>query len=69
MPIQTKPPAHKRPVHVLKLPEPPLAPGFNPLGHVMLPEPPLAPGFNPLVSEEATNAFFQQVINATLTGM
>ena len=33
MPIQvaTKPPAPKRRVHVLKLPEPPVAPGFNPL--------------------------------------
>ncbi len=47
-----KAPAPKRPVHVRKLPEPPLAPGFN-----------------PLASEEATNAFFQHVINATLTGM
>ena len=50
--VANKPPAHKRPVHVLKLPEPPLAPGFN-----------------PLASEEATNAFFQHVINATLSGM
>ena len=29
--VANKPPAHKRPVHVLELPEPPLAPGFNPL--------------------------------------
>ena len=54
MPIQvaTKAPAHKRPVHVLKLPEPPVAPGFN-----------------PLASEEATDAFFQHVITATISGV
>ena len=50
--VANKPPALKRPVHVLKLPEPPLAPGFN-----------------PLADEEVTNAFFQHVVNATLTGM
>ncbi len=54
MPIQvaTKAPTPKRSVHVMKLPEPPVAPGFN-----------------PLVSEEVTNAFFQHIINATITGM
>jgi hypothetical protein len=50
--VATEAPAPKRRVHVLKLPEPPLAPVFN-----------------PLASEEVTNAFFQHVINATITGM
>jgi hypothetical protein len=54
MPIQvaTKAPAPKRLVYVMKRPQPPVAPGFN-----------------PLASEEATDAYYQHFINATITGM